>query len=494
MVKVIASIFFMVSTIAVSFLGLRSEKSADVLTTRAVIQAVEFNNISASVQQDEVQIQTQLLPEVAAIPAYVYGDPAGCSASAPNLTSAEMLANVQAQLPELDLASRRMDYIWNGTLNTMIDVKNDSFVFEFSVNLYQSPFTYLADKTVTIFLENGFVVWLRDYGGHFRLTAIPMIAGVYESNWGEYVNAYWSTGLPNDEHIYPVMKKLPCHWMIDEGWVSNETVSAIFNLNWQIPDYVTDGRKYLASNCEEANRISQEQIGYWDAASMCGPLAWMLIKNANSFPYRIGSWYASAHIFEDANPKWNGRPWAGFDPETYDVIHTDTPMPSYDFAANGNMYKGDIIYSYSTLYASNDERFDHIFLVADVNEKDERISITNMIQNKPEWDCSIEEVVLYTPGDTVNGVINKEWNSLEHGRTGVMGFDIFRWKWITYHLSGQPVNYTVRYGDTLETIAFDWKISPQDIVNANRISSDLQLVPGQTIILPALAGGSLPYE
>jgi spore germination protein YaaH len=46
----------------------------------------------------------------------------------------------------------------------------------------------------------------------------------------------------------------------------------------------------------------------------------------------------------------------------------------------------------------------------------------------------------------------------------------------------------VRYGDTLETIAFDWKISPQDIVNANRISSDLQLVPGQTIILPALAG------
>jgi spore germination protein YaaH len=46
----------------------------------------------------------------------------------------------------------------------------------------------------------------------------------------------------------------------------------------------------------------------------------------------------------------------------------------------------------------------------------------------------------------------------------------------------------VRYGDTLETIAFDWKISPAEIVNSNRISPDLQLVPGQTIILPALSG------
>jgi len=276
--------------------------------------------------------------------------------------------------------------------------------------------------------------------------------------------------------------------MIDESWVSDETIGKMFNLDWQIPDYLTDGRKYLASNCEEANRISQEQIGFWDAASMCGPLAWTLIKNANSFPYRIGSWYASAHIFENANPKWNGRPWAGFDPETYDVFHTDTPMPGYDFAENGNMEKGDIIYSYSTLYASNDERFDHIFLVAELNEKGERISITNMVQNIPEWDCFIQEVVLYTPGDLVNGVINKQWNSYENGRTGVMGFDIFRWKWIAYHLDGLPVSYTVRIGDTLETIAFDWKVSPREIADHNQLSADAQLLPGQIIELPALSG------
>jgi hypothetical protein len=260
----------------------------------------------------------------------------------------------------------------------------------------------------------------------------------------------------------------------------------MFNLDWQIPDYVTNGRRYLASNCEEATRISQEQIGYWDAASMCGPLAWTLIKDANSFPYRVGSWFQSANVFENANPKWNGLPWSAFDPETYDVIHTDNPMPGYDFATNGNMYKGDIVYSYSTLYASDDELFDHIFLVADVNEQGQRITITNISQIQPKWDCFIREAVLYIPGDMVNGVINNEWNSLTNGRTGVMGFDIFRWKWITYHLNGQPVEYSVRNGDTIETIAFDWKISPQEIVDANHLTVVSQLIPGQIITLPAL--------
>jgi hypothetical protein len=482
MIKLLASLFFATSTIAVSILGLIPVKSAGGLSINTDSRVAEIN-ITPPSEQEEIKVQAVF----GVVPAtYAYGNPAGCGDAAPTLSSVEMLANVQAQLPELDLASLRMEYIWNGALNTIVDVSNDPFVFEFSVDMYQSPSTYLADKTMTVFLENGFVVWLRSYDGHFRLTAVPMIKGVYDSNWGEYVKAYWSTGMPNDKKIYPVMKKLPCHWMIDEGWASNETVIAMFNLDWQIPDYITNGRKYLASNCREVNKIALEQIGYLDAASICGPLAWTLIKNANSFPYRVGSWYGSAQIFEDANPKWNGRPWAGFDPETYDVFHTDTPMPGYDFATNGNIFKGDIIYSYSTLYASNDERFDHIFLVADVNNQGQRISITNISQIQPERDCFIKEMVLYTPGDMVNGVINKEWNSPANGRTGVMGFEVFRWKWITYHLSGRPAEHTVRYGDTIETIAFDWKVSPQEIIDTNRLAAAPQLVPGQKIVLPAL--------
>mgnify|MGYP003430466573 CR=1 FL=1 len=77
--------------------------------------------------------------------------------------------------------------------------------------------------------------------------------------------------------------------------------------------------------------------------------------------------------------------------------------------------KGVVVSSWAegvdaALFAGDDELFDHIFLVADVNEMGQRISITNMTQIQPEWDCFIKEVVLYTPGDMVNEVINKEWN------------------------------------------------------------------------------------
>jgi hypothetical protein len=56
------------------------------------------------------------------------------------------------------------------------------------------------------------VVWFRQYGNNFRLLAIPMVPGVLESHWAGYVTAYWQKdGIPNDDHIFPVTKKLPCH-------------------------------------------------------------------------------------------------------------------------------------------------------------------------------------------------------------------------------------------------------------------------------------------
>lgn len=134
---------------------------------------------------------------------------------------------------------------------------------------------------------------------------------------------------------------------------------------------------------------------------------------------------------------WNERPWIGFDPEVYDLISTDKPMMGYDFANNGHLYSGDIVYSYSTFYASDDGRFAHIFLVTGIDA---------------------------------------------NGSTGSTGLDVLRWKWITYHLNGQPMQYTVRWGDT---IAFDWKISPQSILDANGFAAGIQLTPGQTLTLPA---------
>lgn len=450
-----------------------------------VVEVTPFSNI---IEAQQVNYQPGVDAET---PAYAFGNPAGCPVSAPNPSPEEMLARVQQDLGnEITLNDLREYYIWNGPLGTMLNVTDDPFVYEFSIKMYQYPLTYKADRLVSTFLANGFSVWLRKNVNGMHLLAVPMVPGVLESSWGSYVTSYWQNdGIPQDETIVPILKKLPCHWVIDQGYVSNETLQQMFDFNWQIPDYLSAGRQYLASNCQEANRISQEEIGFWDASSMCGPLAWTIMKDANGFPYRIGDWYANASIFTAANPKWNGRPWLGFDPETYDVFHTDTPMPGYDFTNNYELHTGDVLYSYSTLYQSPDERFDHIFMVAGVDENNTRISISNMIQNLPTYDCFISEIKLYTPGDLTNGVINKEWNSYENGRTGVMGFDVFRWKWQTYHLEGVARTYTVRTGETLETIAFDWKVSPQSIADANQMSLTDSLTPGQTITLPQPEAG-----
>jgi hypothetical protein len=420
---------------------------------------------------------------------HAYANPAGCATDVPsNLSSEEMLERVQAQLPaDITLAERRQMYIWNGPLKTMLNVSNDPFAYEFVFNSYAPPLTYRGDEVATIFLVNGFTIWFREYGGEFHLLAIPMVPGVLESPWADYVTAYWQPGgQPDDETIYPVMKKLPCHWVIEAGYVTDETIQIMFPLDWSVPDFLADGQQYLAQDCHEANRISLEKVGYWSATSMCGPLAWTIIKDVNGFPYRMGSWYGSYAAFEGANPRWNAQPWSSFDPTTFDLFHMDLPMAGYDFSRWGDLYTGDIVYSFSTLYnIPGDQHFDHIFLVAGIGSEGSRLSITNMVQNYPVKDCSISEVTLYTPGDRLTGVVNHEWNGFGFGKTGGTGFDIFRWKWITYHINGQAIPYTVRWGDTIETIAFDWKIDPWSIVDVNPIDWSGPLTPGQIIELPA---------
>ena len=67
---------------------------------------------------------------------------------------------------------------------------------------------------------------------------------------------------------------------------------------------------------------------------------------------------------------------------------------------------------------------------------------------------------------------------------GTGGFDVFRWNWITYHVNAQPIQCTVRWVDTLETIAFDWKVSLDNIAGVYQLIIDAQLTPGQVITLP----------
>ncbi len=429
---------------------------------------------------------------------YPFGNPAGCASSAPLEPDPDaMLSAVQADLgSSFDLAKRRQAQIWNGELGSLVDVRQDRFAFEFEFNEAQPPLIYKGDQVASTFLAHGFVTWFRAYGGNFRLLAVAMRPGVLDSAWAGYVRAYWeNNGLPHDEKIYPTLKKLPCQWVIDQKYVSAENIHALFDFNWEIPDYLAEGQQYLADTCQQAYKISREKVGYPDASSMCGPLSWIIMRDVNGFPYRMGSWYASAAPFIAANPKLNGQPWGSFDPQTFELIHSERSMPGYDFANLGNLYPGDIVYSYTVLYkTSNDPHFDHLFLVAGIGANNERLAISNMVRNYPYPDCSIEQVRLYSPGDRENGAINHEWNGFGYGKTGTTGFDIFRWKWISYHISGKAAPYQVRWGETLETIAFDWKISPHSLAARNQLNDDSQLQPGKLLDLPDIEPIQYPNQ
>jgi hypothetical protein len=229
-------------------------------------------------------------------------------------------------------------------------------------------------------------------------------------------------------------------------------------------------------------------LGYWDATSMCGPLTWQIIHASDGFPYRVGNYDSDADLFTSANPRYGGkRPWSGFDPESYDLIRIDDAMMGYDFARIGDLHPGDIVFSFGspTQWAVGNGNFSHIFVVAGIDRDSSRIAVANMAMNHFGYeDCSISEVTLYTPGDRLSGAINYGWNDHGYGITGRYGFDVFRWKWITYHLEGRSREYSVRWGDTTETIAFDWKVSPESIEEYNHLPPDCQLEPGQVIVLP----------
>jgi hypothetical protein len=426
---------------------------------------------------------------------YPYNNPAGCLTQAPASVD-EMLNHVSVLMgKDFDLKAHQNFYVWNVFENTFINTTQDHFVREYDIDFAAPPQVYAADKIASAFQTSGFVVYLRKYSGHFRLLAIPMLNGVMETKWGKYVSTYWADAGSQpgmDRTLVPVRKKLPCQWVVDKGYVSAENLAKMFNFDWQLPDYVNEGQKYLAKNCKDTYAMAASIKNYngkyatQDGSAMCGPLAWVIMNDANSFPYRIGSWYENPSGFVGTDPRSNQLPWSMFPPDTFDKRVETIPMNGYDFERFGNLYPGDIIFSYGApFHTQGSDSFHHIFLVTAINADNSRLSISNLVRNYPFKGCSIEEIVLYTPGDRSNGFINHEWAGYGFGRTGYYGFDVFRWKWITYHNEGKERDYVVRVGDTLETIGFDWKVDPAQIAGWNHLQTGTQLAVGQTLTLPA---------
>ena len=172
------------STISTSGLCFSASVTASLLTFDLPADPQADSNADASLSPPDPL--EEIIP-IAAAPAYPFGNPAGCAPSNPNLTGEQMLASLQTAIgAEYNLAERRQLYIWNGEIGTLLDVTSDPYVYEFTFNEFDHPLTYRGDKVATIFMTSGFVVWFREYGGGFRLTAIPMTAGVLQSQWASY--------------------------------------------------------------------------------------------------------------------------------------------------------------------------------------------------------------------------------------------------------------------------------------------------------------------
>jgi len=125
-------------------------------TLRSATQPAQPTQVAVVADMISYQVEAPTLS------AYPFANPAGCSATQPNLTPEQMLANVQNAIGnEYNLAERRQLYVWNGEQGSMLNVTNDPFVYEFTFNEFQHPLTYRGDKVATIFMTQGFVVWFR---------------------------------------------------------------------------------------------------------------------------------------------------------------------------------------------------------------------------------------------------------------------------------------------------------------------------------------------
>jgi hypothetical protein len=213
---------------------------------------------------------------------------------------------------------------------------------------------------------------------------------------------------------------------------------------------------------------------------MCGPLVWSICSDAGVFPPGYGDWLSGPKSFWLPKPEVNGRPWSLFPPETYRVIHIHDPLGRYDFSILP-LHPGDMLYTYS-----GGDGFDHVLVVTEEDEQGRIYAVSNVIRYKPEKRFTIERILLYDPNDAQAGYFRNQWSKdLANGRTGQKGFEVFRWNWRAKDIEGVDVSYIVQPGDTLPLVAARWHTPPEEILKANGLEMDAQLLVGQELIVPA---------
>jgi beta-lactamase class A len=341
----------------------------------------------------------------------------------------------------------------------------------------------------------GFAAWLRDWnelgegsGIHIHAVAVgdkelsPEALDQLSGPFG-YFRGY--SGVPQsagvavpDRHGGPLL----CQWMVEAGYSDLRAES-------QKPTPPTPGvawheklrlsaQAYLADTAEKAEQVARG-LKYIDgkresASLMCGPLAAAILRDAGLLPAEFGP-VQDLHAYWLADPDVDGRPWTLFPRRDYDVFHFDIPLSTFDFV-NWPLRPGDFLYTYA-----NDNGFEHIFIVTEVDGQGRAYTVTNQYQLDKTY--RIERLLLYGPGDPTAGVIHNQWVDRVLGRTGQDGFDVLRRKGASLP-PGSLYAYLVQTGDTLPTVAAKFYTTVAGITALNHEVELTRLDVGQTLVIP----------
>ncbi|MEJ5313857.1 MAG: LysM peptidoglycan-binding domain-containing protein [Anaerolinea sp.] len=414
-------------------------------------------------------------------------EPAGCRAEEVQRSEIpeQWLAYADSLLRwQRPLAKRALVRVWHPEKKEALLSQDGVYAFEVT----DVRPRYQIQKALNALHVAGFSAWLRRGSqGGLEILAVPFTPRAQDGVWGEYVRAYWlsPTAQPEgDEGILPTMKLTPCRWMVTSGVAPDLPAGTMEQAHWEVPDWATAANAYLAETTEQAYQVAFRINWLGDGENegprtMCGPLAWSILYDAQSFPPGYGDWSEGPKTFWLPKPNVNGRPWSLFPPDTYLIRRFAEPAGTFDFGLFP-LAAGDVLY----LYGKGDG-FDHVVLVTEVDSHGNVYTVTNRVWVEPALHFAIERVVLYNTHDLETGILRNEWaKDRVNGRTGHGGFEVFRWRWQQKQLDGQPVQTIVKVGDTLPLLAMKWRTPPEQIAAANAWAADAPLSVGMSLEIP----------
>ncbi len=447
--------------------------------------------VTATASSPVPALTLEAVPESAAgvsLEPFEMGEPAGCL-SAEDQAARSQVDQMLAYAGSLanfsrSLSDRQASQVWNGYTRQYQTAGSGAVALDVTdvQNLYQ------VQNMMNALQVAGFVTWLREGQnlGGLQILAVPLV-GELPAEWSPYVLAYWQSrdSLPEgDAAVLSALKLPPCAWMVQSGYAPEVGQEWWPEERTQVPDYASAAESYQAANGWEAAKIA-ERINWLGlsepegASTMCGPLSWAILNDAQAFPPGFGAWSKGPKMFWLADPRKDGRPWSLFPRDDYTVYRFSEALGKFDFQ-QWPLYPGDFLYTYS-----KDNGFDHMLVVTEIDSQGNVYSVTNLIRVYPSKKVTIERAVLYNTHDLSVGLFRNDWNvDGLNGRTGHDGFDVFRPAWMVKDIQQAPILYEVKPGDTFGLIAERWKIPALDIAQTNQRKLGDRLEVGENLIIP----------